>query len=83
MRIRGDRSHTVPLLGAAGALIAVACCAGLPLIATVLGGLTLAAAIGVGGVALALAAALAGALLLLRTRRRTCAAPSRKVRDDG
>ena len=81
--MRRDRSHTGPLLGVAGALIAVACCAGLPLIATVLGGLTLAATIGVAGGALALAAALAGLLFLLRTRRRTCAGPSRRVRDDG
>ena len=81
--MRGDRSHTGPLLGVAGALIAVACCAGLPLIATLVGGLTLAATIGVAGGAMALAAALAGALFLLRTRRGTCDQPSRRVRDDG
>ena len=58
------RSDSRTLLGAAGAVIAVACCAGLPALGTIVGGLTLAAVLGVaGGVAL-VAGALAAVVLL-------------------
>jgi hypothetical protein len=73
----GDRrSDSRTLLGAAGAVIAVACCAGLPALGTIVGGLTVAAVLGVaGGVALA-AGALAAVVLLLRARRRRACAPA-------
>lgn len=70
MRMRGGRPDGVPLLGVAGALLAVACCAGLPLAGTILGGLTLAAVLGVAGGILLVAGVLAAALLVLRGRRR-------------
>lgn len=75
--MRGGRIDDIPLIGAA---VAVGCCAGLPLIASVLGGLTIAAVIGVAGGALLAAAALAIGVLVLRARRhRNCAAPARKA----
>ena len=69
LTVRGGPPGSVPLIGAAGALIVVACCAGLPLVGAVLGGLTLAAVLGVAGGVLMAGAAIAGALLLLRARR--------------
>jgi hypothetical protein len=77
LSVRGERSDRLPLLGAAGALIAVACCAGLPAIGAVLGGLTVAAVIGIaGGVLVAAATLAAGALLWqARRRRRVCDPP--------
>lgn len=52
LRTRRERSDALPLAGVAAALIAVACCAGLPALGAVLGGLTLAALIGVTGAVL-------------------------------
>lgn len=63
------RSHRLPLLGAAGAGVAIACCAGLPALAGVLGGVGVAALLGVGGGIVLLGAA-AGAIVLWRLRRR-------------
>jgi hypothetical protein len=68
--VRGDRAHAFPLLGAAGALLAVACCAGLPLLGAFVGGLTVAAVIGISGGLLLAAAVLAVAALVWRERRR-------------
>ena len=52
------------------AAVAVACCAGLPVIATLLGGLALGAVLGIAGGVLVAAALLAGAVLVFRRRRR-------------
>jgi hypothetical protein len=68
--VRGDRSYPFPLLGAAGALVAVACCAGLPALVATAGGLTLAAVIGISGGVLLAAVVAALAVLTWRGRRR-------------
>jgi hypothetical protein len=67
-------------LGLGAAAIAIACCAGLPAIAALLGGLTLGALLGFGLAALLLAAvAWSPAAMIIRRRRR---AP-RSVRGEG
>jgi hypothetical protein len=53
------------------------------LVGTILGGLTVAAMIGVATEPVVVAAALARAVLLAHTRRRDCAPPARKARGDG
>ena len=73
---------SVPLLGAAGAVIAVACCAGLPLVATIVGGLTLGAVVGLAGGVLLAGGALAGVVLVLRGRRRRGCAATKGWRGD-
>ena len=73
---------SVPMLGAAGAVIAVACCAGLPLVATIVGGLTLGAVVGVAGGVLLAGGALAGVVLVLRGRRRRGCAATKGWRGD-
>jgi hypothetical protein len=55
---------------AAVAVVGVACCAGLPVIATLLGGLALGAVLGIAGGVLVAAALLAGAVLVFRGLRR-------------
>jgi predicted PurR-regulated permease PerM len=55
---------------AAVAVAAVVCCAGLPALATLLGGLALGAVLGIAGSLLAIAALGVCGLLVLRTRRR-------------
>jgi hypothetical protein len=73
--VSGKRSDSLPLLGAAGAMVAVGCCALLSALGAILGGLTVAAMIGVAGGVL-VAVVLAAAVLLWRTRRRrACATP--------
>ena len=81
--MRGDRSYPFPLLGAAGALLAVACCAGLPALGAIAGGLTVAAVIGVSG-GLLLAAVVVGlaALTARGRRRRACEGPKGAGRGD-
>lgn len=66
-----DGREPGPALGvvAAGALV-VACCAGLPAISALIGGITIAGVIGVAGGVLALSALGGGAVLLVRARRR-------------
>jgi membrane protein implicated in regulation of membrane protease activity len=81
--MRGDRSYPFPLFGAAGALLAVACCAGLPALAAIVGGLTVAAVIGISTGALLAAAVVALAVLIWRARRRrACEGPRGIGRDD-
>lgn len=76
--MRGDRVDSLPVFGAAGALVAVACCAGLPLIGTILGGATLAAVLGgAGGIVLAVGV-LAAAVVVMRGRRRRQCDPASK-----
>jgi protein involved in polysaccharide export with SLBB domain len=82
LSVRRERSDPLPLLGAAGSLIAVGCCAGLPAIATIHAGLTVAAVIGVAGGVLLAAGALSGDALMWRARhrRRAAEAPERGIR---
>jgi membrane protein implicated in regulation of membrane protease activity len=75
--VRGDRSYRFPLLGAAGALLAVACCAGLPALAAIVGGLTVAAVIGISTGALLAALVASLAVLIWRGRRRRACEGSR------
>ena len=56
--------------------VAIVCCAGLPAIAAVFAGLTLATILGVGGGLAALIAAVAGTVMILRARRRRSCPPS-------
>lgn len=78
--MRAGRFDSIPLLGAGGAIIAVACCAGLPLLGSIFGGLTTAVAIGVASGGVLVAAAIAIAVLAVRAgRRRNCAAPPKNV----
>ncbi len=62
--------------------IAVLCCAGLPLIAAVLGGIALGSALGLGGAVLAVVVVIA--LIVARARRqRSCANPRVRSRRGG
>jgi hypothetical protein len=77
------RSSTDPLpLAAAGAtLMAVVCCAGLPVIGALAGGLTAAAVLGVAGGVLVVAGLAGGVSLALRARRtRACPSVDRNSR---
>ena len=81
--MRGDRSYPIPLLGVAGALLAVACCAGLPALGAIVGALTFAAVIVIsGGVALAAAVAALVVLIWRGRRRRACEEPRGARRGD-
>jgi hypothetical protein len=64
-----------PALGVAAGAFAVVCCAGLPTIGALTGGITIAGVIGVAGGVLALAALLSGAVLQVRARRRRSSCP--------
>lgn len=58
------------------AALAIVCCAGLPVLAGVFAGLTLAVILGVGGGLIALIAVLAGTVFILRARRRRSCPPT-------
>ncbi len=58
------------------AVPAIVCCAGLPVLAGVFAGLTLATILGVGGGVIGLIAVLAGMVLALRARRRRSCPPT-------
>jgi Flp pilus assembly protein TadB len=78
--MRGDRSESIPMLGPASALLAIGCCAGLPLLGSILGGLTIAAVIGAGGgIALVAVVVAAVALLIRVVRRRAYASRNKDV----
>jgi hypothetical protein len=81
--VRGHRAYPFPLLGAAGALLAVGCCAGLPALGAIVGGPSVAAVIGIGG-GVVLAPVMLGVVALVwrGRRRRDCAAPKGGHRDD-
>lgn len=79
LSMQGGRTDSVWVVAAAGALVAVVCCAGLPLLGTVLGGLTLAAVVGVAAGIVVLAGVLAVALIVLRMRRRRGCTATRRV----
>ncbi len=76
MRGRTD----VPLVGVAAGALAVVCCAGLPAIGALLGGITIAGVLGVAGGVLVIAAAVGGSALLMRARRRrnSCRPPTQE-----
>jgi hypothetical protein len=81
--VGGGRSYPFPLLGAAGALLAVACCVGLPALGAIVGGLTVAAVIGISTGVLLAAVVVALAVLIWRgRRRRACEGPRGTGRDD-
>jgi zinc transporter ZupT len=81
--VRGDRSYPFALLVAAGALVAVGCCAGLPALGAIVGGLTVAGAIGISGGALLAAVVLTLAVLIWQgRRRRACEGPKGAHRGD-
>jgi hypothetical protein len=81
LKMGGRGSDSIPLVGVAGGLLAVACCAGVPLVAMIVGGLTVAAVIGFASGLLLAAAGLVLAVLAFRTRRRSrgCVPSARKV----
>ena len=66
-RLRSSGFSLVPL---GAAVIAVVCCAGLPALTLGLGGLTLAAVLGIGAGVIAVAAVLIVAVVALRERSR-------------
>jgi membrane protein implicated in regulation of membrane protease activity len=65
-----ERHGTTGVLAVGAAAFAVFCCAGLPLVASLVGGLTLAGVLGVSAGVLIAAAAVATAVVALRVRRR-------------
>ena len=71
--MRSAGSDTTTLAAAAVAIVGVGCCAGLPAIAAVNGGITIAAVLGVAGGVLAAAALVAVIVFVVRARRRACA----------
>jgi hypothetical protein len=75
MRRAKDSTVLAPL--AVGA-VAIVCCAGLPALATVFAGLTLATILGVGGGLAALIAVIAGTIAILRARRRRSCLPTQR-----
>ena len=68
------------LVPVAVAAVAIVCCVGLPVLAGVLAGLTLAAVLGVGGGLIALIAAISASVILLRARRRRSCPPTNQTR---
>jgi hypothetical protein len=76
---RADETNTVLAPFAVGA-VAVVCCAGLPALAAVFAGLTLATILGVGGGLVAFIAAVAGTVAILRARRRRSCPPTQTSR---
>ena len=76
---RADETNTVLASFAVGA-VAVVCCAGLPALAVVFAGLTLATILGVGGGLVAFIAAVAGTVAILRARRRRSYPPTQTSR---
>jgi hypothetical protein len=76
MRRAKDTSTVLAPL-AVGA-VAIVCCAGLPALAAVFAGLTLATILGVGGGLVALIAVVAGTVAILRARRRRSCPPRQR-----
>jgi hypothetical protein len=72
----GTRGDRLTVAGTVGALIAVACCAGLPAAVALLGGLTVAAFVGALAGVLALAGLIAVIALATRARRRRSRPPT-------
>jgi hypothetical protein len=72
------KDTTTVLAPLALGVVAVVCCAGLPALAVVFAGLTLATILGVGSGLVALIAAVAGTVLILRARRRRSCPPTQR-----
>jgi predicted lysophospholipase L1 biosynthesis ABC-type transport system permease subunit len=72
LRRRHAGTLTVPF---AVAVVAIGCCAALPLLAGAFAGVALATALGVGGGVLALIAAVVTTALIMRARRRRSCPP--------
>jgi hypothetical protein len=72
-----DARPTGPAFAVAAGAFAVVCCAGLPAIGALIGGITIAGILGVAGGVLALAALVAGAALAVRACRRRGSCPPR------
>jgi hypothetical protein len=68
-------SDRVALRTAGISILAVACCAGLPLLAALAGGIGVAALLGIGSGALVLLAAVVVAVMIARARRRSACNP--------
>ena len=64
-----------PLIGIASVAFAVVCCAGLPAIGALIGGISIVAVLGIAGGVVAFAAAAGAAVLVLRVRRRRVQRP--------
>jgi hypothetical protein len=78
--VRRDSSDNITVAAVAVTVIGVACCAGLPAIAAVIGGLTLAAVLGVAGGLLAAGALVATVVFVVRARRRrSCTPPDERT----
>ena len=73
--MRRDSAATTTLGAMVVAVIAVACCAGIPVIAAVLGGITLAPVLGATGSLLAAAGLVAAVAFTIRLRRRRACGP--------
>ena len=73
--MRRDSSDTTTFAAVGAAAIAVACCAGLPVVAAVLGGLSFAAILGVGGGLVALTGLVGAIALVIRARHRRACPP--------
>jgi len=65
-----ERHGATGLLAVGAAAFAVFCCAGLPLVVSLIGGLTLAGVLGVSAGVLIATAVVAGAVVVVRARRR-------------
>lgn len=78
--MRPSRSGSLGLVGAFAAVIAVGCCARLPTVAAVLGGLSVVALIGVASGLSVVAAGFAALVFLSRARRADlCSSPTEKA----
>ena len=75
--MRRAKDTTTVLAPLAVGAVAIVCCAGLPALAAVFAGLTLATILGVGGGLVALIAA-AGTVMILRARRRRSCPPTQR-----
>jgi hypothetical protein len=73
-----ERPERVGLLSVGAAVVAIICCAGLPLLAGGVATIGIGAAIGVGAGGLVVVAAVAGTLAVVRARRRRCRLESSK-----
>jgi len=78
-----DGRASGPALGVAAGLFAVVCCAALPAVGSLIGGIAIARVIGVGAAVLAIAAVLGATALVLRARRRRGSRPPRAGRPIG
>jgi hypothetical protein len=72
---RPERPGTTGVLAVGVAAFAIFCCAGLPLVVSLIGGLTLAGVLGVSAGVLIAAGAVVAAVIVVRSRRRRAEPP--------